>query len=368
MRVLFIDEDETSVADGMNRLIESGYDCQRIDFDKLDERLSTYQPDIIVLDMMNGDAPNDPKGEGGKTSFDKIWNSRFCPIVVYSANPDLIDDIESGNANHPLVKKVTKGRDSDEKLKQMINEFKPCIDGMNGIIDNVKTVVHRTLKEVAPHIFTQEGINNKVEAIQYMGRRRIAVLMDDESMLRPMLAPWEQYIYPPLGMHPKMGDIIRSVSGDKSKPESYRIILTPSCDLVKSDKREPKVAEILCAKCESPEELFLKAQVKKDKDNLSKELSQGYIKEYLPIPGFPGVIPPMVANMKKLELIPYNSIKEKGKEAAFVIVASIDSPFREQIAWAYLNTGSRPGVPDRDCICWAKQYLGDVSTGKKKKS
>jgi CTP synthase len=371
MRVLFIDEDETSVADGMERLKESGHDCQRIDFDKLDERLSTYQPDIIVLDMMNGDAPNDPKGEGGKTSFDKIWNTRFCPIVVYSANPDLIDDIESGNADHPLVKKVKKGRDSDEKLKQMINEFKPCIDGINGITEDVSNALQVTLKKIAPRIVSQGEIVEIAAAIQHMGRRRLAAQMDDSSMWRSKLAPWEQYIWPPLESYPKMGDIIRDTKADPNAPESYRIVLTPSCDLVNKDGQKQKVTNVLCASCENSDLLQSKvsgSKVKDIKNNLPGLLTKGYIDECLPIPGFQGVIPPMVANLKKLELIPYESIKNEDDGINFVRVASVDSPFREQIAWAYMQTGSRPGVPDRDCERWAKQYLDDGTNKGEKKS
>jgi hypothetical protein len=371
MRVLFIDEDETSVADGMERLTELEYSCKRIDFDMLDESLSTYQPDIIVLDMMNGDVPYDPKGEGGKLSFVKIWNSRFCPIVVYSANPDLIDDIESGYANHPLVKKVKKGKDSDEKLKQVINELKPCIDGINGITEDVNKALQVTLKTIAPHIVSQDGIDEIATIIQHMGRRRLAAQMDDASMGRSKLAPWEQYIWPPLENYPKMGDIIRDTTTDPKAPESYRIVLTPSCDLVNKDTQKPKVTTVLCARCENSYLLHSKvsgSRAKDIKDNLSGLLTKGYIDECLPIPGFQGVIPPMVANLKKLELIPYDSIKNEADGASFVRVVSVDSPFREQIAWAYMQTGSRPGVPDRDCKKWAKQYLDDETAKGEKKS
>jgi hypothetical protein len=371
MKVLFIDEDETSVADGMARLNELGYDCQRIDFDELDEKLAIYQPDIIVLDMMNGDMPGDPKGEGGKASFNRIWDSRFCPIIVYSANPDLIYDIESGNAIHPLVRKVSKGRDSDEKLKQTITELKPCIDGINGITADVNDVLHKTLRDVAPLIFSQSDINDKENAIKYMGRRRLAAQMDDASMGWSKLAPWEQYICPPLENYPKMGDIIRDTKTDPKAPESYRIVLTPSCDLVNKGRQTPKVTTVLCARCEDSNLLLEKVSGSKLRDikkNLPGVLTKGYIDEYLPIPGFQGVIPPMVANLKNLELIPYESIKNEDDGASFVRVVSVDSPFREQIAWAFMQTGSRPGVPDRDCELWARQYFDDNNAKGAKKS
>lgn len=368
MKILFIEDDEASVYPARELLKADNHDCEIIDFDNIADKISIFLPDIIVLDMMKGEATLDPKGEGGKSSFDKIWDNRFCPLIVYSADPDLIDDIDPGKSSHPLVKKVTKGRDSEEVLQTKINEFKPCIDGMNGIIDNVNKVLHRTLRDVAPYIFARGGVREVDTLILHMGKRRIAALMDDDTMFRSKLDPLEQYICPPLADYPKMGDIIRGTKADPELPESFRIILTPSCDLVKGGGRVQKVEKVLCARCESSDVLFSKAQVKKDRERLARELSQGYIKEYLPIPEIPGMIPAMVANLKDMELIPYLSIGSgEASGLEFVRVASIDSPFREQIAWAYLNTGCRPGVPDRDCDCWADQYLNDGSTRGKKK-
>lgn len=41
-------------------------------------------------------------------------------------------------------------------------------------------------------------------------------------------------------------------------------------------------------------------------------------------------------------------------EHTYFRVASIDSPFREQIVWAYMITSCRPGMPNRDMNLWAK--------------
>lgn len=361
MKLLFI-EDEYEVAEAAISLLGSDahqYDIG--DFNSLNEKNMSFLPDIIVLDLMKGGKTVDPTGKEGKSSFDTIWDNRFCPIVIYSANPDLIDDIDPEKSKHPLVGKVKKGKNI-EPLQEKIEKFKPCIEGMNKITEDVNKVLHSTLRDIAPKIFTLDGIVKKEVAIQHMGRRRISVLMDDSSLLRPMLAPEEQHIFPPLGDYPKTGDIIRSISGDKSNPESYRIVLTPSCDLVKIVGRDPKVTEVLCARCEKPKVSFAKAQIRFKEENIIKVLRDGYIKEFLPIPGFKGVIPPMVANLKALELISYNSIgNERASGIDYIRVTSVDSPFREQIAWAYQNTSCRPGVPDRDCDSWAKQYLDDDS-------
>ena len=59
----------------------------------------------------------------------------------------------------------------------------------------------------------------------------------------------------------------------------------------------------------------------------------------------------------------YEKIKNDDS-GEYIRVVSIDSPFREQIAWAYLNTAGRPGVPDRDFAIWEKQYLDKLEGNK----
>ena len=70
----------------------------------------------------------------------------------------------------------------------------------------------------------------------------------------------------------------------------------------------------------------------------------------------------MVANLKNLAVIRYDSIG--GLDSAqrnFERVASIDSPFREQVAWAFLTTVARPGMPERDLDLWAEEIVEDAA-------
>ena len=354
MRVLFIDEDETAIADGKTILEENGHECKQVDFLDFDNGFSEFSPHIVVLDMMDGGESIDATGIGGKTVFDKIWGSKFCPIVVYSANPELIEDVDADRAKHPLIKKVTKGKNSEDKLLANVQDYQPCVEGILRITEDVNNALNTTLRDVVKHFVGINGIK-EADAIQYIGRRRISALMDDTST-RESIAPWEQYIFPPLSDYPKTGDILLNTSTDPSKPESYLLVLTPSCDLVNTEKQKPKVDKVLCAKCENPSLLISKVHGSKKgeiRKNLSSLLNLGYIDECLPLPGLGDIFPPMVANLKALELIAYESI---GDGKAYAIIASVDSPFREQVSWAYQNISGRPGVPDRDCKCWAEQY------------
>ena len=76
------------------------------------------------------------------------------------------------------------------------------------------------------------------------------------------------------------------------------------------------------------------------------------------MPACSKLLPHMAVSLRDLELLPYDDILPPGGgEAKYERLASIDSPFREQLAWAYLRVGSRPGVPDRDIETWAEDVL-----------
>ena len=84
-------------------------------------------------------------------------------------------------------------------------------------------------------------------------------------------------------------------------------------------------------------------------------LSHGYFEAVIPFPCLEGRIPTMAANLRDLEFIPVDDIGIS--EKAFLRVASVDSPFRELIAWAYLQIACRPGLPDRDFSLWSDEII-----------
>jgi CTP synthase len=72
----------------------------------------------------------------------------------------------------------------------------------------------------------------------------------------------------------------------------------------------------------------------------------------------------MSACLRDLELIPVDGIA--GDAAKYLRVASVDSPFREQIAWAFVQIAGRPAVPDRDLEGWIEEIKSQVAEAKPK--
>ena len=88
-------------------------------------------------------------------------------------------------------------------------------------------------------------------------------------------------------------------------------------------------------------------------------LTQGYFETIIPFPCLKGKIPTMAANLRDLEFIPIQHI---GSSKKFLRIASVDSPFRELIAWAYLQTACRPGLPDRNFDSWRDEIVADLKS------
>ncbi len=347
MKVLFIDDDEASVTPAMEKFVAESLICAYSGFDDADTKIECFQPDIVILDLMNGGNTGDPEGNAGKLSYTDIWEQRFCPVIFYSANTDLANGIEADKREHPFVSKVSKGRDSEDRLYERANSLRGPVSSVNETKKNIDEVIQNALRDLAPLIFSSTDFNKtQNESLQYLSRRRIAALMDDGIATDQSIPSWGQYIWPPLNNYPKLGDILLKNGEDKTKPRSFRLVLTPSCDLVKTSTRGPKVDKVLCACCEAIDPIY-RGNSRYDKKNecLATAFQEGHFNEYIPLPSLLDMIPLMAANTKKLQLVNYESIDDTG---TYKRVASIDSPFREQALSAYQKIAGRIGVPGRN--------------------
>ena len=227
------------------------------------------------------------------------------------------------------------------------------------------------MRDVAPYAFEAfADTDRRMETIKRSGRRRIAALMDELSLDGTTLASWEQYLFPPVCDSPQLGDILRKVDGANDDPVSFRVVLTPSCDLVSSGSRDPKVSNVLVAKCCSMNDGLDRTSrknmgIKKLEDQLPRILTQGYFESVIPFPSLKNRIPTMAADLRDLELIPINDISVSN--GPFRRVASVDSPFRELIAWAYMQIAGRPGLPDRDSASWTKEIIATLESERSEK-
>jgi CheY-like chemotaxis protein len=368
LKVLFIEDQPVTIEPVLNLLRREQPDIQAIvlDFADAEGRIASDHPDIVVLDLVIDGSSPEPRVGGLKThSF--IWDKHFCPIIIYSGFPDIYED---NVPEHPFVKCIKKGTGSPLLVLEALVELRQHVEALKEAEDYIRQSFSVAMREVAPYaVETFTDAAQCRDSIKRSGRRRLAALMDGFTDDPSELASWEQYLSPPVSPDVKLGDVLRKTDGECDNPSSFRLVLTPSCDLVASNGRTPKVANVLAACCTSIEDALDRIQMKPSQKTLANEkgvvdfgdrlkkdvLSQGYYQAIVPFPCLKGRIPSMAANLRKLEFIPISDIGESDK--SFLRIASIDSPFRELVSWAYMHTACRPGLPDRDLNSWQDEII-----------
>jgi len=359
MNLLFIEDQPESVEPAIRKLRRSRkytYTSKVVGFQETEQSIDEFAPDIVILDLLEVMDAGD-RQPIGLAQYDIVWNRLFCPLVVYSAQPEIATD---RHEPHPFVKAVQKGRDSVSQLMETILALRPHVEALREAKLHIRHQFARALRDVAPYAFKSFKSKAEVsEAIIRSGRRRLAALMDTQP--GETLAPWEHYLYPPLSNNIQLGDLLMVEGAPDDDPTSFRVVLTPSCDLETSGGRVPKVASALVACCCSIKKgITLTSLGKMSANKLrsrlpSTVLTHGYFETILPLPGLSGRIPCMAANLRDIELIPLDHIGNDG--AKFKRVASMDSPFRELVAWSYMQVAGRPGLPDRDFDKWTEEIL-----------
>lgn len=360
IRILVIDDQENSVQDAIETLERNIQECHicLVGFEDGIERVRSLNPSLVVLDIWKGDPQNCENG--GSEIMDLLWDQQFCPVIVYSANPGVFEEYK----DHPFVYTVQKGSGSDLRVLKAIQDLDPHIKALKQAEDVIGKAFSSAMKDVAPYAFENTAnVEKRFDIIIRAGRRRVAALMDAPLHEETNLATWEQYLCPPVSGSPQLGDILMLEGGQSDDPASFRIILTPSCDMVSIDGRTPKVDNVLVAKCHSIEvglSRLSMSGISVKKLSSHAILSQGFYQALIPFPCLQGKIPPMVADLRDLELVPVGKISSSGTTELHII-ASIDSPFRETVSWAYLQISCRPGLPERDLVTWSQEIKDAIS-------
>lgn len=377
MILLFVEDEPDSIAH-VKKTVEDEHpdiECVVKNFAEASEWIAEQPPDIVSLDLVL-EGLSGEREVAGQAVFDKIWAEKFCPIIIYSAQPDAAAE---DRPDHPFVKSVKKGRSSPKLFAAAIADLRPHVQAVREAEARIRREFAVALREVAPYAF--EVFSDAVErdnAILRCGRRRLAALMDNLTRHgdEECLASWEHYLCPPVSDDTELGDILRLKDDSPATPAAFFVVLTPSCDLVASGGRHPKVEKVLVASCFSMKEALaavgmpFRKKIAKDPDLLGQfedqmrraVLTQGYCQKIIPLPRLAGRIPTMAVDLRTLHLIP---IEEIGTEGKYVRIAAFDSPFRELISWAYLQIACRPAMPDRDCDSWCEEIIA-VCQGKNK--
>lgn len=356
----------------ITRVLDSPEITLRPDFTEALSDLNSPRPfEAIVLDLYLG-VPEAGNKEGQKI-WEEIWKNRFLPVIIYTAGEcaELDPPVPSDN---PFVTCINKGEaNSDEKVANYLRGIMPYMVDLREVEEDLTKAIRTVLSRTAPVIWnsTEKDDTKRSELLVRGTRRRLAAAMDmkTESTDQVMFG-WEQYICPPLEESLLTGDVLQIKDEPITDPAAYRLVLTPSCDL-QMNSGKCKVSEVLVATCAQIDRytnaISSQYKFKKGKlpEFLSKLLSEPQQGGFIPLPSYWSILPSMAANLRELDLIPVEEIdagEPTGKK--YKRIASVDSPFREFITWAYLQIIGRPGMPERDLDAWA----GDILEGLEQQS
>ncbi len=357
LNVVFVEDERIAIVPILQLIRQEEPDiiCHDFGFDEAEHGIRSTRPDIVVLDLWEGKVTEDKNKGSEYLKF--IWNQQFCPVVIHSASPDIPQE-----HSNSFVREVTKGQNSPQQVLEAIRDLLPHVQALRGAEVHIRDSFSIAMRDVAPSTFDNVlDTEQRNDAIWRAGRRRLAALMDEISAEGRELASWEQYICPPVSTDILLGDILMDIDAEGLEPTSFRVVLTPSCDLVSTGVRATKVSNVLVAKCCSIKTGLDLTSLKgvdasKLRDRLiSTVLSRGYVDTIIPLPALQGRIPSMVASLRVLELIPLPDIGVKDKR--WCRIASLDSPFRELISWAYVQVAGRPGLLDRDFESWRDEVM-----------
>jgi response regulator of citrate/malate metabolism len=337
------------------------------------EQLSQIGPDVLVLDIFEG-LPQDGKKEGVPIFQKQVWGQYFTPVIFASASRET--DLMEFSETHPLLHYIVKvEEDVVHKIVEHIKKFLPFGEGINKIrttiLSDTKKITQQALTETAPHtLLGSLNPDDHIALLESATRRRLAALLrlKSEEENKPIFA-WEQYLYPsPITSHLLTGDVLVSTAENTLDPCNYRVVLSPSCDLAQCN-----IEAVLVGKCVPLKDRFSKIQFSKvrgkAKNSLSSILTHAQLDGYVVLPAYSNLIPSLAVSLRDLELLEIKEaatgrikvVSSDETESEFIRVASIDSPFREQIAWAYLEIACRPGIPDRNMDAWTNEILDHLA-------
>ena len=362
MKVLFVDDEPGNISDAVDEVkntVKDAIVCTENNFANVSGRLRDFRPDILVIDLVHQASICQDGGVVGLKSLNSIWDTRFMPMIVYSGLPELLEDEISG---HPLVEIVPKGPRSDLQVADAVRKLSDVVKSLNETRNRLETEIAVVLRDVAPTVFValQETGSSVSEAIERACFRRLAAIVDDPDMVYGQCEPWEQYVFPPLSDDLMLGDVLMRTNGSSDDPNAFRVVLTPSCDL--ATHGSPNVSDALVARCRPWQDrlgsIGLGGAKRRDLiKRLPSMLNRGFQDSIIPIPSLPGKIPDMVVDLRELCLVPLCDI---GHDRGYRRVASVDSPFRELVSWAYIQMSGRPGLPIRDVRGWAKDIANET--------
>lgn len=376
-RIFFV-EDEPDVAETVRELIapaalnEAGAppDIEiEGSFDKALETLAERDLDLLVLDVRNQDITEqgwlNGDADAGKKVYHDVRSRRFVPIVFYTALPHEVASL----AKPPFVQVVSKI--SDDPVAELRKAVAAAFDSG---FPRLRRVLKRRVEALTKDFMIEFVEKNWPELqdhksdVAYLLMRRLGISLagggaelaaelgySGEEGSDQMVHPTRLYVALPSGDY-RMGDLLRGPDARQRDGEEddthWYVILTPSCDLVTDRKKADHVVLAECLPIETFEHYrkWIEAQrsngasstKRKKLERLLTSRPNGQPEDryhYLPA-AFE--VPDLLVDNQRIVHIAFEHLE------LYERVASIDSPYSEELSHRFHRYMGRLGTPDLD--------------------
>ncbi len=353
IKILIVDDNKEFAEDTSEVLNESilkdNYELEcycETDFDNAIEKITELEIDVIVLDVFKGDVSESNPQKCGDSVFNKLRENIFVPVIF---NTGLINHVKPYESN--VVRIVRKGDNSIENIK---NEIENLID--KKILDIRKRLlsyVESSLKDYFwDFVYTErdklKDLDSKDITFNYLFARRFNSLMGKNLLkvlgcgdeLGKYVHPLVCYIYPQIEEENYVaGEIIK-------KDNSYYVLLTPNCDLVRGGRRNA-TNSVLIAKCiklidTDKYKDYIQDNSDKNKDKLKKFLTANNNTRYFYMPKTI-FIDDLIIDLTLIENIEYDSLTND-----FERVARLADPYSQAVSTQFARHYNRVGTDDLD--------------------
>jgi CheY-like chemotaxis protein len=367
-RLLVVDDDETICRQLAEIFAETTInETDRLavtttDFDSAFDLLKSGRYDIVILDLRKGSYETNPREEEGAKTFKAIQEKSFVPIIFYTNLPHLVRSLESSVIR--VLEKASGPAPLVDSVTEFINSKLPAVN--RALIEHVETIQRDYMWNFVVQHWTQFRDRTDYVSLAYLLARRLAVslsgqgihklvenlgghsgkgVIEDVAPTEDKAHPMEYYVMPPLeGLPPMLGAVLKDESKEAAE---YLLLLTPSCDIAQC-----KVEWALLARCfpltgqteyvkwresQSNTKLNeLKALIMNNRQGKKVQPERFYF--------LPGVfdLPHLVADFQQLINLPFEQLQHLKH------VASLDSPFAEELMSRFTRYFGRIGTPDLD--------------------
>lgn len=333
--------------------------------------LENREFDLLILDVRNQameESAPDADSDLGKQIYREIRSRRFTPIVFYTALPTQVE----GLANPPFVQVLSKiAEDPVQDLR----------DAVSMVFDSGFPLLHRALTHRVESItrdFMIQFVETNWDELQdhqadvaHLLMRRLGISLErggaelatelgfpPEEGSDETVHPTRCYVPLPTGDY-TTGDLLNGPSALQSDAEGredthWYIILTPSCDLVSGRKKTDYVVLARCLPLGSFKEFQQWRDALETDQGASPESKQRNLEallrsrphrgqedryHYLPA-AFE--VPDLMVDNQKIVHILYENLDSYRR------VASLDSPYSEELSHRFNRYIGRLGTPDLD--------------------